>query len=535
VTVDLSDLAGETIWLGFRAYSNCDTIDPGMYIDEVHIEAQVPGGDCDSAPSPVQHLTATATSTQVKLEWQNPNAGLYDSTKVCFSTSDYPTDPAACTEVASQAGLADSYDTLTHGSLSNGTRYYYSAWVYDGVSEYSARQTVSARPFDVSGKPKWSYSTSATSLAAPGLYPGAIGTGAAYTVANDRVVHGMNPTSLGGDWPRSGTSFDWMPMKMNGPATHRPPVVPTALISPATMVVFVGSTDGHAYAVDAHTGAVLWQSAELAPVVTASVSGLFTNFGGSYDLLFVGTRDASGENAMHGLNPATGGAAWGTPFDNGGGANAIGIISSGATVDYAGNRLYFTSRAHATGSKSTMWCLSFDDTGAGLEWARELGDIDGAPVLQDGRVYVGTNRGVVYALDAVTGDTVWRYATTDGPVKDFVSTEFVDIPRRLYFSTTNTVWSLVDNGGSVGLDWSQAGVASPSTPLSPYGTTDVYVGSSDGRLYQLDASSSGAVVTSVQLGDGSAAIGSPAMDWMSSLVYVGSEDGSVYAVEMPLQ
>ena len=167
--------------------------------------------------------------------------------------------PGGCSErLGRQLRLADP------GSLSNGTTYFYSAWVDDGVSEYSSRQTVSARPFlDVNGKAKWAYSSSATSLAAPGLYPGGIGTGAAYTVANDRVVHSMNPESDGGDWPRKPDSdFAWMPMKMNGPATHRRAGgADDAGHATATMVVFVGSADGHAYAVDAHSGAERWQSA----------------------------------------------------------------------------------------------------------------------------------------------------------------------------------------------------------------------------------------------------------------------------------
>jgi hypothetical protein len=37
------------------------------------------------------------------------------------------------------------------------------------------------------------------------------------------------------------------------------------------------------------------------------------------------------------------------------------------------------------------------------------------------------------------------------------------------------------------------------------------------------------------LGDGAAAIGSPARDNSNDMVYVGSESGAVYGVELPLQ
>ena len=43
------------------------------------------------------------------------------------------------------------------------------------------------------------------------------------------------------------------------------------------------------------------------------------------------------------------------------------------------------------------------------------GDFTGTPVVKDGRVYVGSNGGVVRALDVTSGRQLWR-ATVDGPV-----------------------------------------------------------------------------------------------------------------------
>ena len=62
----------------------------------------------------------------------------------------------------------------------------------------------------------------------------------------------------------------------------------------------------------------------------------------------------------------------------------------------------------------------------------------------------------------------------------------------------------------------------------------LYVGSSNGRLYQLNAAT-GAVQTWVVLGDGTATIGSPSRDGVNNMAYVGSESGAVYGVELPLQ
>jgi len=60
------------------------------------------------------------------------------------------------------------------------------------------------------------------------------------------------------------------------------------------------------------------------------------------------------------------------------------------------------------------------------------------------------------------------------------------------------------------------------------------VGASDGRLYQLKASS-GTIDTSVQLGDGTASIGSPVLDVVNNMAYLGSEAGAVYGIVLPLQ
>ena len=479
----------------------------------------------------MQSFTARATSGQVKLEWVNPSGGVYGSTKICRDTSGYP-DASSCTPIVDQTGTTGAYDTYTDTGLTNGTTYYYTAFVDDGAGNLSPVKTVSATPFDTSGKVKWAYSSAATSMAPNGVYPGAAGTGATWAVSNDRVLHAMNPAGTGGDWPRTG-NFSWEPMAMNGAADARPPVVPTSVVSGASLVVFLGSEDGHVYAANAENGSTLWQSDQLANILLAAPAGIFTDFGGAYNLLFVGSRDADADNAMYMLDPSDGHTI--TSFNNGGGSNAIGIISSAATVDYASNRIYFASRESSTGSSDTLWCLSFNGTSLSKAWSVPLGDIDGAPILYGDRLYVGNNSGTVYAIDPSNGQTIWSYATNDGPVKGYIWPEFTSsTPRKLFFSTTNDVWALTDNGTSANLAWQQTGISSPSSPLFVLGATNLYVGSGDGKLYQLNTAA-GSIVTSVTLGDGSAAIGCPAYDVVNQTAYVGSESGAIYGIQLPLQ
>ncbi|MEN8164521.1 MAG: PQQ-binding-like beta-propeller repeat protein, partial [Acidobacteriota bacterium] len=479
-----------------------------------------------ASASPVEHFTARSTGSNVKLEWQNPVAG-YASTRICWDLAAFPVDPTTCTVLVDQIGIAGAYDTTTHSGLTNGSTYYYAAFVDNGSGEYSSRQTVMARPFDNSGKVNWAYHTSATALAPPGLYPGAAGSGASYGVSNDRVLHGMNSTAGGGDWPRT-APFDWVPMGMNGPAQSRPPIVPTTVVPGADLVAFLGSQDGHVYAADAKSGVTLWQSAANYGLVQGAPAGMFTAFGGAYDLLFAGSRVAGAGNSMYLLNPVDGSAV--TSY-----GGTIGIISAGATVDYATNRLYFASRENPGVNENTLWCIEFDGSSATPVWSQAYGDIDSAPVLFDGVLYVGTNAGVVMAIDPATGAMKWRYATADGPVKGYVDYEFIfGAPRKVFFATTTSVWALTDNGASVTFEWQQSGVGGPSIPLTLADQGAMYVGSTDGRLYQLNPTTGG-IVTSVVMGAGTATIGSPGYDWMNSLAYVGTEDGSVYAVTLPLQ
>ena len=508
--------------------SGCTSWSPGVTacggtVPDMAFQLWGPGTSCSVAPSAVQFLTAAATNGQNQIEWLNPSAGGYGSTMIRWSTAGYPTDPSDGTLLVDQNDGLGGKGTTTHGSLTNDTTYYYSTFVDNGSGEYSARKTVSARPFDSSGNVTWAYSTGASALAPPGI-------GSVYGVANDRVFHSMD-TGSSGVWPAG-----WTPLAMNGPAQSRPPVVPIAL-GGATKVSFLGSQDHRVYAVDANTGGSLWSSPDLGAIIQGAPAGIFTAFGGAYDLILVGTRNGAGASDFHGLNLADGTVAWtfGNTIAQGGDDLDIGIISGTASVDWATQRVYFASRRRSGQSSNTLWCLSFTDSTATLTWARDLGDIDGSPILNGTSLYVGNNAGQVFAINPATGANLWAapFDTNDGSVKGYVWPRFGT--NELLFSTINRLWSLTDNGGSAALDWSVASIPNPSIPLASVAGAGNYawVGSSDGRLYQLEISAA-PVITSVLLGNGTATVGSPALDAGAEIGYVGTEEGRIYSVTLPL-
>lgn len=515
VVVNLDALAGQTVWFRWRFVSDSIITDEGYYLDDVTIT-----GDstlsCAGPPNPVQALSALSTNGSNQLEWLNP-AGSYGATMIRYRTDAFPASPADGTLGTTRTGAAGQRDSWTHSGLTNGTTYYYAAFVDNGAGVWSRGRTVAARPQTVDGVVKWVYATGASAMTPPGI-------GSVFAVSNDRILHSMNAGASGGQWPSN-----WKPMVMNAPSQARPPV-PSFPLGGATKEVYIGSQDGHVYCVDGDTGAQIWRTATpIAEMVQAAANGMFTVYGGAYDLTLVGTRNASSANRFVALNARTGAEQW--AFDNGGGANAMGIITGDAAVEYD-NRVFFASRARTGGSNHTIWSLSFTDTGATKVWSAAIGNSDGSPTVWNGRVYIGTNNGTVYALDKNSGAVLWSYATNDGPVKGFVNVDFLSPSGRLYFATTNRVWSIVDNGPSASLHWSVS-MTRPSIPL--FTGSALIFGAGDGRLYQLtDLAGATPSQTFVTLGAGTAGVGSPSYDFWNNAVYVGNEAGAIYAVSLPL-
>src|SRR5450830_91813 len=440
-------------------------------------------------------------------------------------------------------GTTYSYRVLAVGSCTSPPSICANA-VATGV--YSSGMFVSGRPQNTTSagagfNTRWIFNTNASALAPPGIRQ------AVYATSNDRYLNSMawgNGAGGGagtpGTWPTSPSI--WKPFLMNGPAQARPPIVATAAVTGGSgKYVFLASQDGHIYCVDANTGAQIWQSTAPSDYFQGAANGMFSVFGGAYNLIIVGTRNSSAANVIYGLNVSNGSTAW--SFNNGGGANSIGIISSGAQIDYTNNKAYFTSRTYAGGSQQTVWCLSFTGAAAApcTGWAPPaIGNIDAAPLLFNGRLYIGDNTGRAWALSASTGAALWTgsgnfFATSDGPIKGFISSNFATSATQLYFSTNGKLWALTDNGTTVAATagWPVTTIANPSGPLYLPGLGYLLAGSSDGALHQINVA--GMAQVSATLGSGLFTVGSPTLDTTNSLVYVGTTGGDVYAAVVPLQ
>ncbi len=154
-----------------------------------------------------------------------------------------------------------------------------------------------------------------------------------------------------------------------------------------------------------------------------------------------------------------------------------------------------------------------------------------------GRVYVSGTPGFLYSVDAATGSS-YNVNHNDGQVKGFIFPDWRNL-GDLYFATDNYVWAMHDNGTNIVNQFAggitlNAGVVPTSPVVFIPGSHYLYVGGSDGKLYEVDVAGPAPVIKSVVLGDGLATIGAPSLDWENNLIHVGTEAGVFYAVEVPL-
>jgi glucose dehydrogenase len=195
--------------------------------------------------------------------------------------------------------------------------------------------------------------------------------------------------------------------------------------------------------------------------------------------------------------------------------------SSSAVVNgvvYAGDGWGEVDALNAsTGAGLWGTCLKQEPFGGCLGYA--LGSqVDSSPAVANGVVYVGSDDGDLYALNASTGAILWSY-TTGGPV---TSSPAVVNGVVYVGSSDRNVYALNASTGAKLWSYTTAAIVR-SSPAVANGV--VYVGSDDFNVYALNAST-GAKLWSYTTGN---TVGSsPAV--ANGVVYTGSNDNNVYAL-----
>ena len=322
-------------------------------------------------------------------------------------------------------------------------------------------------------------------------------------------------------------------------------------------VVYVGSSDGRLYALDAETGGVVWSYSAGAPV---GGTPLVTD-----DLVVVVSRG----NAVHAVDRRSGRPVWrrSTGPD-------LSLEWGHEGWDYLLPSPVLAGGAVLVGSgDGRLYALDPDD--GRVRWAfRTAGRIRATPVVEDGVAYFGSGDGVVYGVDLLDGAERWRFRTAgadldaadfgfdrtqiqgSGMVHDgtlFIGSRDASL-YAIDLSSGDVLWTFEDGSawvvnspayvdGLVLSGGSSSGrfraidaesgderwVVRTGGPIfsSPTVVDGVaYVGSGDRTVYAVDVADGSIRWT---FPTGGMVVGSPAV-WNGRL-FVGSDDGTVYALE----
>ncbi len=307
--------------------------------------------------------------------------------------------------------------------------------------------------------------------------------------------------------------------------------------------VFPGSYDPHQMALDAKTGAVLWDTETKSPMV----------FSGSY---YQGKffRGGSHDNTMYCFDASTGKILWTFSAET-----ADGYFSVGPAAAYG--------MVYELNKDGNLYAL--DVNTGDLVWKyKGPGPLifPGNPVVADGKIYATTGQTASYTgeqsksefacLDAYTGEPIWKL-----PIEAFAPREStalaygnlylipgdvttsVDVESGEEYATINQVWALGTRPWSM---WrhdpahSGTGQSGPANLTLRWNfTTDgavvsspsvangrVYFGSHDKNIYALDARTGDFIW---KFTTGTRIKSSPAV--VDGRVYIGPDDGNIYCLD----
>ena len=356
------------------------------------------------------------------------------------------------------------------------------------------------------------------------------------SVTDATYASGTEIALFGGWATPKGSQWDWV--KVRRAVEPEPTAGAAAEEALGTTSLFGGDQSGFVYHVDASTGVTLWSmqlpGADAVQAATAVQLRSFSDaaFQAAYtdDVVFVATRNASStNNKVFALRAGDGAVLW---TFNGTGTYNVDYIVGMPYVDYMLNRLYVTSRGGAAGTQSSLWVL--DTLTGSVVQSFALGHLESSASLSGdyGTLYVGNQAGDLYALDTASVALKWSSpAVLGSALKGYVWEDW-SVAGLIYFTTVDgNVWALQDTGPGAppaAPVWKQP-VAGASSPLV---LESLWVGSSDGKLHQLNLTS-GVDEKQVTIGDGTATVGDVSTENGTEL-FVGTTAGTLYKLPLPL-
>ena len=148
-------------------------------------------------PTPVTTFQGNTTQYKVNLSWHNPSDQDFKGTKIVFRTDRYPTsasDGSVACDIAASPGSSTSF---MHIGLAGQVTYYYAAFAYDWVPNYSSATTYSITVQGIPDTP--SISAPASSLVCT-LTPSIAWLGAGFGKYQVKVTTDTNPNNPAVGW-----------------------------------------------------------------------------------------------------------------------------------------------------------------------------------------------------------------------------------------------------------------------------------------------------------------------------------------------
>jgi outer membrane protein assembly factor BamB len=247
-----------------------------------------------------------------------------------------------------------------------------------------------------------------------------------------------------GDPAHSGTTTDKAPRQFHR-VKWKFPTGDRIISSPVAQdkVLYFGGDDGNIYAVDSETGRQIWKRTTGGPAPCTPAIANGTVYAGSYDGKF------------YALNAKTGAIKWKFATE--------------------GERRFEAKGIHGLQSRNQTIADQYDV-------------FLSSPVVVQGSVYFGSGDGNLYALDAATGESKWKFKTGDVV---HASPAYAD--GVLFVGSWDSYFYAVDaatgkekwrfHGGEDPLIHNQVGFQSSAAVVDGV----VYVGCRDSNLYALEA------------------------------------------------
>jgi len=224
---------------------------------------------------------------------------------------------------------------------------------------------------------------------------------------------------------------------------------------------------------------------------------------------------------------------------------ALDIVNAAPAIDYSHNAIWFTSRSNGGTAQPSLWKL--DPNAGTLLLSASLGPIDYSPTLAPASdiLFVSVNGGSLLAIDPSSGATMASVNPGDGGLKSSVAVATFSLPYTVVFSTSTKVWAykfacvptpnvcLPGGSGTFTLLWGGTTITTPSTPLTYFPLTKVYVGGGDGKIHELDLATGVDGKQRVLNSSAGVTVGDVSIDTTLSYVIASATDGRVYAFRFP--